>query len=183
MEIKIQVSDITLDTVVAQAMVWDQDNEEMYPTGSDKTVADLVAQQITERLVRDDRYPGLRDQVTELRKTMIREKVGPMLDEALNGEVRQTNNYGEPVGRAITFRELVVGEVKKVINEAPNNYNNRDKGTALQIAVRAEVKTAVATAVTEEVTKMNDLIRQQVAEGISENAIAALIANQLKPQS
>ncbi|MGW1436824.1 hypothetical protein ACWD7M_16435 [Streptomyces griseus] len=183
MNIEIKVNDITLGTVVSQAMAWDEDEGEMAPTGENVRVADLVARDITNRIVKDDRWPTLKEKVTEIRSEEIRNRVGPMIDEALEGEIRQTNSYGEVTGRPITFRELVVAEVKKVVNETPNSYNSRDKGTVLQIAVRSEVQKLLSAAVAEEVAKLDEMIRQQVAEGISENTIAALIASQLKQQS
>ncbi|MFE6000254.1 hypothetical protein ACFQ6C_25895 [Streptomyces sp. NPDC056454] len=183
MNIEIKVDDITLDTIVSQALAWDEDEEAMAPTGENVRVGDLVARDITSRLVKDDRWPTLREKVSEIRTEEIRRRVGPMVDEALEGEVRQTNSYGEVTGRPVTFRELVMAEVKRTINESPSSYNSRDKGTVLQIAVRSEVQKVVSTAVAEEVAKLDEVIRQQVAEGVSTDAIAKLIANRLKPQS
>ncbi|MFH8483046.1 hypothetical protein [Streptomyces sp. NPDC018055] len=182
MNIEIKVDKITLDTVVSQAMAWDEDEGEMAPTGETVRVGDLVARDITNRLVKDDRWPTLKEKVTEIRTEEIRNRVGPMIDKALEGEFRPTNPYGEEVGRPTTFRELIVDEVKKAIKETPNSYNSRDKGTVLQIAVRSEVQKLLGAAVAEEVAKLEETIRQQVQAGISEASIAALITNQLKQQ-
>ncbi|THA72532.1 hypothetical protein E6R60_26760 [Streptomyces sp. A0642] len=176
MNIAVQIEEVTLATVVAEALTYDSDEGEMVPTGEDITVGCLVAQEIVKRVVKDDQYPRLREQVTQLRAGLIREKLGPMIDEALQGKLRKTNNYGEAVGPEITFREMVVEEVRKALNESPNNYGSQ-KGTTLQIAVRAEVKKAAASAVAEQLASMGDLIRQQVNEAMSEEAIAAAIAS------
>lgn len=183
MQINVSVEDVTLDTVVCKTLAWDSDEQEMVETG-DTRVVDLVAAEIVKKVVADDRYPKLRDYALTVRSEVIREKVGPMVDEVLAGQVRQTNTYGEAKGPEITFRELVMAEVKKAVNESPGSYNNRGNGSVLEIAVRAEVKKVVNVVVVEEVAKMGDLVRQQVAEGMTESAIAAVIASALKkPQS
>ncbi|MDQ1041549.1 hypothetical protein QFZ75_008051 [Streptomyces sp. V3I8] len=178
MDINVTVSDITLESVVTKSMSWDADEGEMVETGDHVRVGDLVAAEIVKKAVADDRYPRLKEQVLEVRKEVIREKVGPMVDEALAGTVRRTNEWGEAKGPEVTFREMVVSEVKSAIGQRHNQHN---RGTVLEVAVRAEVQKHVDVAVAEEVAKLSDLVREEVAKGMSETAVAAILASAMKP--
>ncbi|MGW4695193.1 hypothetical protein ACWEO1_22755 [Kitasatospora cineracea] len=142
MNITITVDEITLNTVVGDIVEYDEDGDANVV--GHKTVADLVADRIVERLVRDtDRWPSLRERVIQIRNEEIRAQVRPSIEAALTRPIRKTNTYGEPVGPETTLSELISEETRKYISEPADKYRT-EKGTVLQAAVRAEVKAAVA---------------------------------------
>lgn len=163
MNITVSVDEITLSTVVAEAVGYDEDGDLVVQ--GDKTVAHLVAEQIVERLTRDDRWPSLRDQVTEIRKDEIRAAVRPAIDEALTRPIFKTNQYGERTSSETTLSELISDETRKSLTEPANRYQSQD-GTVLQQAIRAEVKRVVAE-------QIGETVRKLAAEAVAELTAAA----------
>ena len=139
MNITVNVDEISLDTAVGEVVRYGEDGE--YVTGH-RTVADLVAEQVTARLMQDDRWNSLRDRVLDIRKEVIRETLLPVIEEALTGAFRKTTNFGEPVGPEITMRQVIADEAKRLMTQPVDSYN-RDKGTVLQQMVRKEVEAAL----------------------------------------
>ncbi len=161
MNIEIKVDDITLDTVVGQVVGFDEDGD-TYETGQRHTVADLVAAQIVERLVKDEQYPSLRDLVMQVRKEEIRAAVRPSIDEALARPIYKTNTYGERTGTETTLAELIADEARKQLSEPVDRYSH-GKGTVLQQAIRTEVQAAFKAEIAEAVKQ----VRTQVAGELS----------------
>lgn len=173
MNITIQVDDITLSTVVADVVSFDEDGD-TYTEGS-KTVADLVAAQIVERVVRDDRYPRLRDKVTEVRDEEIRAAVKPAIEEAVNRPIKKTNGYGEATGQETTLSEVIVDEARKYMKEPADKYR-REAGTVLQSLVRAEVERVFKAEIADAVKQARDLVAGQIGGQVSERITAAVTA-------
>lgn len=160
MNIEIKVDDITLDTIVGDVVGFDEDGD-AYQTGQ-RTVASMVAEQIVTRLVADNRYTSLRDQVMEIRKEEIRAAVRPAIDEALAKPIYKTNAYGERTGSETTLAEIIADEARKQIAEPVDRYHH-DKGTVLQQTVRAEVQKAFKAEIADAVKQ----VREQVAGELS----------------
>ncbi|MET8081848.1 hypothetical protein [Streptomyces sp. NPDC005303] len=173
MNIEIKVDDITLSTVVADVVAFDEDGD-AYTEGS-KTVADLVATQIVERLVKDNQWPSLREQVMEIRKEEIRAAVRPSIDEALARPIYKTNGYGERTGQETTLAEIITDEARKQLAEPVDRYRT-EKGTVLQQAVRAEVKKAFETEIAEAVQAARDLVTQELGAELTEKVTATVTA-------
>ncbi|MFG3136051.1 hypothetical protein ACGFZA_07490 [Streptomyces sp. NPDC048211] len=177
MNITIQVEEITLNTVVADTVAFDEEGD-AYSTGQ-QTVAHLVAAQIVERLVKDARYPGLRDQVTEIRKEEIRAAVRPSIDEALARPIYKTNTYGERTGQETTLAELIADEARKQLTEPSDRYRS-EKGSILQQAVRAEVQKAFQSEIAEAVQKTRDLVIAELGGDIAQQITKAVTAGLTK---
>ncbi|MEU1433975.1 hypothetical protein ABZ438_07740 [Streptomyces sp. NPDC005786] len=171
MNITVKVDEITLSTIVADTVAFDEDGD-TYSTGQ-QTVAHLVAAQIAERLVKDDRYPGLRDQVMEIRKEEIRAAVRPSIDEALARPIYKTNTYGERTGQETTLAELVADEARKQLTEPADRYRN-EKGSILQQAVRSEVQKAFQSEIAEAVQKTRDLVIAELGGDIAQQITKAV---------
>lgn len=178
MNIEIKVDDITLSTVVADVVDFDEDGD-LVSSGKERTVADLVADRIVERLVRDDRYPRLRDKVTEIRDEAIRAAIRPSITEAVNRPIRKTNGYGEATGQETTLSEVIVDEARKYMKEPADKYR-REQGTVLQQLVRAEVKKAFETEIADAVKQARDLVTSQLGEAVSQQIQAAVTAGLTK---
>ncbi|MGY4901121.1 hypothetical protein [Streptomyces sp. 900116325] len=177
MNITVQVDEITLSTVIADTVAFDEDGD-AYPTGQ-QTVAHLVAAQIVERLVKEDRYPGLRDRVMEIRKEEIRAAVRPSIDEALARPIYKTNSYGERTGQETTLAELIAAEARKQLTEPADRYRS-EKGSILQETVRAEVHKAFQAEIAETVQKARDLVTKQLGDDIAQQITKAVTAGLAK---
>ena len=176
MNITVKVDDVTLDTVVADVFGYDGEDGEPYKLGN-KTIADLVARQIVERLIKDDRYTTLAHYVTDIRKEVIRDALRPAVEEAIAAPIRRTNTWGDPIdGTTVTtLREVIVKEARDVINaKDPNDYRG-EKGTFLERTVRAEVARAMHDEIAAEVAKA----RKAVADEIGKQ-VAAAVTNAMK---
>lgn len=136
MEIKIEVPEVTLNTVVGDVVRVDEDGDE-YLDGQ-MTVADKVAQLIKAEVVKHPEYENLRKRVTEIRNQEIREAVKPLVREALERPIRKTNYYGEPVGQETTLSEIIMDEAKKAWSTSKDSYGSRQN--TLQDVIAAEVR-------------------------------------------
>ena len=169
MNITVNVDEVSLDTVVAEIVAFDEDGDP-YPNG-ERTVADLVAAQIMARLLKDDGYRQLATRVQEIRAEEIRAAVRPLIEEALRRPIRKTNTYGEATGAETTLTEVIIDEAQKAITKPLDSYN-RDKGTFLSKTVADEVKKALSAEIADAVKKA----REQVSAEIGQHVAAAVQA-------
>jgi hypothetical protein len=177
MQITVQVDEVTLTTVIGDIVEYDEYDEDgdASVTGH-KTVADLVATQIVDRLIKDaDRWPSLRERVTQIRDEVIRERVTPSVEAALTRPIRKTNRYGEPTGAETTLSELIVDEARKVLTEPADKYRS-EKGSVLQHAIRTEVKAAFDAEIAAAVKKAREDVIAEFRAAAQEQIAAAAIA-------
>lgn len=173
MEITVNTDGIDLNTVIERGR-----------DGTPITLADIVAEQLVERAVRDtndDYYRGLAARVRELREDEIRKAVRPAIDKALAEPLRQTNGYGEPKGPELTLIELIVEVARDVMAEPVKDSYGRRSGdrTLLQETIRTEAEKLLRDELKAELDqekakvvaavqgKAADMIAQAVKEGIS----------------
>ncbi|EFE65844.1 predicted protein [Streptomyces viridosporus ATCC 14672] len=174
MNIEIKVDDITLSTIVADVVSFDEDGD-TYTEGG-KTVADLVAEQIVARLVKDDQWPYLREKVMDIRNEEIRAAVRPSIDEALARPIYKTNSYGERInGAETTLAEIIADEARKQLSEPADRYH-RENGSILQQAVRAEVKRAFESEIADAVKQARDMVAAELGDTVSAQIAAAVKA-------
>ena len=167
MNIAVSVDDVTLDTIVGEILGFDEDGDPV--TKGERTIASMVAEQITARLMHDDRWDSMRNKVLEIRAEVIREALLPVVEQALAEQFQRTNNYGEPTGGTISMRTVIAEEAKKFMTQPADTYN-REKGTVLQVFVRK----AVAEALTTEVQEAVKQAREQFAGQIGQQVTAAV---------
>jgi hypothetical protein len=167
MEIKIEVPEITLNSVVGEIVRYDEDGD-AYSDGQ-ATVADKVAQLIKDAVVKSPEYTGLRERVTEIRNHEIREAVKPLIREALERPIRKTNYYGEPTGQETTLSEIIMDEAKKVFSEVKDSY--RDKRPFIQAVVADEVKKAFQKDIQEQVQKARQAIATQLGQNVYQDVV------------
>lgn len=174
MNIEIKVDDITLSTVVADVMTYDDDGD-LVPTGKEKTVADLVAARIVASVVRDDRYPRLKERVTQIRDEEIRAAIRPSIVEAVTRPIKKTNSYGEATGQVTTLSEVIVDEARKFMKEPADKYS-REKGTVLEAMVRAEIHKAFGAEIADAVKQARELVAGELGDKVSDQISAAVRA-------
>ena len=167
MEIKIEVPEVTLNTVVGDVVRVDEDGDG-YLDGQ-MTVADKVAQLIKAEVVKHPEYENLRKRVTEIRNQEIREAVKPLVREALERPIRKTNYYGEPTGQETTLSEIIMDEAKKVFTEVKDPY--RDKRPFIQGVVADEVKKAFQKEIQEQVQKAREAIATQLGTSVYQDVV------------
>jgi len=173
MNITVNVDEISLDTVVADIVRYDSEDGE-YRDG-ERTVADIVAEQITALLVKDDRWNSLRDRVLQIRKEVIREALLPVIEQAMGGAFQKTNTFGEPVGPEITMRQVIADEAKKMMTQPADSYN-RDKGTVLQQMVRKEVEAALGAEIRDAVKQAREQVSGEIGSMVASAVQAGLKA-------
>lgn len=170
MNITVNVDEVTLATAVAKITRWSEEDEELVGDG-ERTIGDIVAEQITAALIKDDRWDSMRKKVLEIRSEVIREALLPVVEKALGETFQKTNSYGEPIGGAISMRQVIAEEAKQFMTQPADTYN-REKGTVLQVFVRK----AVAEALTTEVQEAVKQAREQFAGEIGKQVTAAVQA-------
>lgn len=174
MNITVKVDDVTLDTAVGQVFGYDNDSGEPFTMG-DRTLADIVAGQIVDRLAQDrDRWYEMSRTVTEIKREVIREAVLPMVEEAITEPIQKTSIYGDPIGDPVSLHEVIVDEARKVITQPADQYN-RSGHTVLQKIVAEQVHAAFASVVAEEVKKARAAVADQIGQ-----QVAAAVTNAMK---
>lgn len=174
MNIEIKLDDITLDTVVAEVVEFDEDGDAI-STGRERTVAHLVAEQIVKQVVRDARYPSLVEQVTRVRDEEIRAAVKPAIEQAIARPIKKTNYYGERTGEETTLTEVIVEEARGYLKEPVDRYSG-EKGTVLQSTVRAAVRKAFDEEIADAVKQARDLVAGQLGTSVATQVQAAVTA-------
>lgn len=167
MQINVTVTE-PLDLTAVIGTGYDDDGDR-----ADITLGDRIAEIAARNLAKDDTYwRPLKDRVTEMRTTLIRELVQAELAVAMEAEVQRTNALGEPIGPATTLRELIVAEAKKWFTEKHSNDYGRTHYTNAQSVVAAEVNKAIkaelAAAIAEEKAKVVAAIQAKAAELIAD---------------
>lgn len=167
MNINVDVTDVSLDSVVGDRRVPDGDG------GYDReplTLGQAVAKNIAHRLTKDDRYPQLRDQVLELRKEEVRRQLEPIVAAAIAAPIQRTNTYGAPVGEPTTLNELIISEVHTYLSG--RDQYRREDGTILEKLIRGAVTKAInaelSEAIAEEKAKVVAAVRAKAAELIAD---------------
>lgn len=166
MEIKIDVSNVNLDSEIGDEIVdIDEDGNVIKTTGH--TLRQLVAQHIFTDLKRETRYNQMRELVNTIRTEEIRKLVQAQVTEAMDAPFRRTNSYGEPTGETVTMRTLVLDEARKFFTEKTGDYN-QPKFSGADRAIGAAVKDVMQK-------ELADLVKAEKAK-----TIAALQGNVAK---
>lgn len=169
MNITVNVDEVSLDTAVASIVRYDGDDSEC--VAGERTVADLVAELIVNRLMKDGRWGYLRDCVLNIRKEVIREALLPVVEKAMSEPFQRTNSYNEPAGPQVTMREVIADEAKRLMTQPADSYN-RDKGTLLQVMVRKEVEAALGAEVRDAVKQAREQVSAEIGQMVA-NAVHA----------
>lgn len=169
MQINVTVDNVDLTTPVGTRPEYDSDGD--YSGEVPKTLADLVAEKLAARLTKDDQYPRLRELVDRIRTEEIQAAIKPAIEAAIAKPIRKTNSWGESTGQETTLTELVVSEVRNVL-EKRDSYD-RAAPTFVQKIIRDEVTRALSQelkeAIAAEKTKVVAAVRAQAAELIAES--------------
>ncbi len=172
---------VTWDTVIGSREVGYDD--ETGPQHEGIRLGDMVVDALVDRLARDIKRDGdgLYGAVTKAREAATaasREEAAVLVREALVGEIRPTNHYGEPKGEPTTLRDLIRADIQAYLGEPErrSSYDERKGG------FRALVREEVNTALTNELRDVMRDARAQAAAVVKERA-SGLIASVLEAEA
>lgn len=171
MEIKVVIDEVTLDTVVGDVVRYDEDGDAY--TDGHATVADKVAQLITQEVIKSPSWAPLCDRVTRIRDEEIREAVKPVIQEALQRPIKRTNWYGEPNGSDTTLSEIIVDEAKKTFTEVKDSY--RSKRPFITEVVQTEVQKAFGTYIQDEVKRAREAVAKELGNQVSSTVVKSVL--------
>jgi hypothetical protein len=129
-------------------------------------VAQIIAVQIMDADVRRD----IRKAITAQVEATVAAAVG----EAVTGEIRKTNEWGESVGPVTTMRELIIKEAKDYLSKPNDRYDSK-KGTRAHELIRAEVDKAIKADLDDALKAARAEVTQMLKAKAAE-AIAATVA-------
>lgn len=184
MRITVQIDEVSLASAVeqiyTQAVDYGSDGSpepgDWHPTGA-RTLGDLVAEQLIERLVRDDSlYSGLRRRYETIRDEEIRARVAPLVAEAIAGPVVRTNGYGEPIGDPVPLRDLIVKETRAQLTRPPAGRGG--SMSVVELAIAEQVKAAFLDVIAAEVKVVKDAVSRNLATQAA-GAIEQVVKNAL----
>ena len=174
MNITVNVDEVTLATVVGEVVEYDGDGDARLK--GEKTIAHLIAEQLAGRIIKDaERWSYLRDVVEEIRKELVREALAPIVAEAVAAPLQRTNSWGEPAGEPVTMTTVIVGEVRKYLQEPADSYR-RENGTILQKLIRDEVQKAFAAEVKAAVEAARAAVAKEIGDQFGTQVAAAVTA-------
>lgn len=119
------------------------------PVTLEDIVLGLAAREVYAAIDNDARR-DLALAVRNTRAEVIREQIAPLVAEALDGTIQQTNIYGEATGKSSTLREMVMAEITTYLTSKKGR--SRDvQTTAVEDLVAAAVKDVVGAELREAV--------------------------------
>ncbi|MEV1294476.1 hypothetical protein [Pseudonocardia sp. NPDC049635] len=179
---------VTWDTIIgARHVGHDPDTgPEVEPFALGDAVTEALARQLRdemERSMRSDLTDVLRDIRDEVR-TAAREQAQAMVREALTGEVRRTNHWGEPVdgGETRTLRDLIQDDVKAFLSEPDHSRDRFPRDQERKGGFRELLREEVHDALRKELRESIQAAREQVAQVVRDNA-AQLIGDAVKGET
>lgn len=159
--------DLTLDTAIGESR-----------SGQPVTVLDAIVRETSGRLIqalREDlaNWERSRDLVRKITSEMVRETLGPIIDEAINGVIQPTNSYGAPTGPATTLRAMVMDEVKRQMKLGQGGSFG-DK-SVYEKALRSVTADALAKELSTEITVAKKALREAAQKAAAEAIAKALV--------
>jgi hypothetical protein len=169
--ITVQIDEITLNTVVADVVSFDEDGDAVYE-GQQKTVADLVADRIVTKVAGSPEFTELRKRVTAIRDEMIRAKLEPVIAEAMQAPMRKTNWMGEPSGETLTMRELIVEAARDVVSKP--DRSGRNQASWVQNFIYDEVRSLFEKELKVELKEAREKLKKEIASRVAASSVAAV---------
>jgi hypothetical protein len=164
MKIEIELQDIGVS--------YDEDGE---LTGGlrDAVVHELVSRLTSEGGAFYDLKGTVRRQVEE----QIHERVGALVQEAIDQPVQRTTRWGEKQGDEVTVRELIRKEIERYLNSSPNTSSsyNAQPGNLTQL-IHKETVVVLNREMGAEAKKAREAIQNTVLKRAIEAAAKAIQA-------
>ncbi|TWS20800.1 hypothetical protein FK529_05615 [Tsukamurella asaccharolytica] len=142
-------------------------------------LAGLVADRLAHSMERE-----MRDVVVKAVTERAKTRVAEIIDEVIAGDIRKTNQWGEPVGEPTTLRALIVKEIGDQLNRKVNSRGEtqtyaRDGAMpyaqyVARVAAQSALKGELAEAAQEAVEQVKAKVTGLVAEELSTKIVQAV---------
>jgi hypothetical protein len=132
----------------------DRDGEPISgPTTLEDVILAAVSEKIVERLMhRRDRWDEtIRQRVEGIRDEEIRERIVPMVEEAISTPVQPTTGFGVPVGEPKDLRAMIVEAAQEWLHKPSDPYDGRRGKSNVRKIIADEVDRAMAAELKEAV--------------------------------
>lgn len=97
-------------------------------------IVDRAAAKLVDRLTQDrDVYGEFRNRVNAVRNELIREKLEPVVEEAIKTSVQRTNSFGGAVGDPTTLTELIIEEGRKQLTSKAGSSSGMRTSTSTTV--------------------------------------------------
>lgn len=170
---KIEI-DLDLDRYLARFEGYGRDGDEVsHPTTIEDVVIGEVSRQLLSRIFGDPFTGAVSKRVSEIRDSEIRERVIPLVEEAIAGPVTPTNTFGEARAGAesTTLREEIVRIANEYLTKpGGDSFSSRGRQTVLQAFIEGEVKRVVD----KELREALDAAKAEVAAAVREKGAEVL---------
>lgn len=174
MNIILQIDETHLNAVVGDIVSFDEDGDAVVE--GQKRVADMIAEQIAARVASTEEFRELRKKVTAIRDEMIREKLEPVLAEAMSTPIQKTNWMGEPTGDVMTMRELIVDAARDVVSKP--DRSGRNQASWVQNFIYDEVRKMFEKELKQELADAKAKLTQEIT-GRTANFFTGVLAKPL----
>lgn len=167
---------IDLDKHLARHVGYDEDGEPVQEaTTVEDVVLGLAASKIAASAINTavkDEYNGLRTMVRQVAESEIRERLRPLIDEALTRSIQPTNPYGEATKEPMTFSEVIIQTARDMLTKTTSTGYNKPQRTLVQNWLHDEaeavIKKELAAALKEAKVEVVSAVRAKGAEILQE---------------
>lgn len=153
----VAVGELTLDTVI------------MNPAGEAVSLGTAIVEAAAAALVDTADYLSIKERIRGIRDEEIRARVAVEIEQAMDGPLTLTNQFGEPMGRAGTLREEIA---RMTVEALKMDERYHREPTPAQKCIREHVSRAfereLAEAVAYEKEKVITAVRAKAAELIAD---------------
>lgn len=170
MDITVNVGDVDLNTKFDDGFNSDGEPNE-------RTLGSAVAARIFGDVKREAGYGEFRKLIDTIRAEETRKAVAEQVAETMAAPIQQTNGYGEPVGKAMTLREMVVAEAHRFFTARTGDYNkphHTDAERAVALMVKDLMTKELTAVIADEKTKVVAAVQAQAGSIIAEAVKAGL---------
>ena len=169
--------ELNLDQHLIRFRGYNQDGEEVVePQTVEDIVLDLAAQRVAAQVEKDVKVE-LAQRLRDLTDTEIRERVQPLIVEAMARPFRRSNPYGEATGPETTLREEITRVALDQLTKPTRDRYGSDSTTFVQSfikeAVQKELKAELKVALDDAKAQVRAAVTTQAAEMIQQT-IASL---------
>lgn len=175
-----QTLTITLDLEahLARHIGYDENGEPVQgPTTIEDIVLGLVADKLVERVVNHGNVQGrpywedIRSRVKSVKDEVIRERVAPLVEQAMTEPIQRTDDFGVPRGEPTTLRAEILKTAQSWLSSPDPSYSaDRVRKSRVQKLIADEVDRALTSELKAAVTAA----KAEVTAAVQEKGAAVL---------